>query len=66
MLNDYSCDYQNTSLILDISALTKQNENMTQSANDYCKAGATEESKAEMFDSGTVEDEEKLKTASTK
>ncbi|XP_062297514.1 receptor-type tyrosine-protein kinase FLT3 [Scomber scombrus] len=66
MLNDYSCDYQNAPVILDISALTKQNENKTQSVNDYCKAHTTEESKAEMCDSDTVEAEEKLlKTSGT-
>lgn len=66
MLNDYSCDYQNASFTLDISALTKQNENKMQSVNVYCKAHATEESKVEMCDSDTVEaEEELLKTSGT-
>ncbi|XP_053198847.1 receptor-type tyrosine-protein kinase FLT3 [Scomber japonicus] len=66
MLNDYSCDYQNASFTLDISALTKQNENKTQSVNVYCKAHATEESKVEVCDSDTVEAEEEfLKTSGT-
>ncbi|KAM7390500.1 hypothetical protein PAMA_008586 [Pampus argenteus] len=60
MLNETSCDYQNAPAILDISALTKQNESMTQSANDYCRTPATEESKVEMCDSDTVEADEKL------
>ncbi|XP_044031609.1 receptor-type tyrosine-protein kinase FLT3 isoform X2 [Siniperca chuatsi] len=55
MLDQTSSDYQNAPAILDISALTKQNENKTQSANDYCRTHATEESKAD-----TVAAEEKL------
>ena len=58
MLDQTSSEYQNPSAILDISALTKQNENKT--ANDYCQTHATEESKAEVSDSDTVAAEEKL------
>lgn len=60
MLNESSCDYQNAPAILDISFLTKQNESKMQSANDYCQTHATEESKAEVCDSDTVETDEKL------
>ncbi|XP_031137920.1 receptor-type tyrosine-protein kinase FLT3 [Sander lucioperca] len=58
MLDQTSSEYQNPSAILDIFALTKQNENKT--ANDYCQTHATEESKAEVSDSDTVAAEEKL------
>ncbi|XP_070784269.1 receptor-type tyrosine-protein kinase FLT3 [Enoplosus armatus] len=64
MLDQTSSDYQNPTTILDISALTKQNENKTQSANDYCRIHATEESKAEMSDTVAIE-EELLKPADT-
>lgn len=60
MLNETFCDYQNAPAILDISDLTKQNESKTQSANDYCQTHTTEESKAQMCDSDTVEADEKL------
>ncbi|XP_031706207.1 receptor-type tyrosine-protein kinase FLT3 isoform X1 [Anarrhichthys ocellatus] len=60
MLDKTSSDYQNAAAILDISALTKQNENKTQSANDYCQTHATEESKAEVSDTDTVAADEKL------
>ncbi|XP_040922128.1 receptor-type tyrosine-protein kinase FLT3 [Toxotes jaculatrix] len=60
MLDQTSSDYQNAAAILDSSALTKQDENKTQSGNDYCQAHATEESKAEMCDSDTVAADEKL------
>eukprot|EP00064_Thunnus_orientalis_P008696 superscaffoldBa00001055_g8719 len=60
MLNESSCDYQNAPAILDISFLMKQSESKMQSANDYCQTHATEESKAEVCDSDTVESDEKL------
>ncbi|XP_054478724.1 receptor-type tyrosine-protein kinase FLT3 [Anoplopoma fimbria] len=60
MLDQTDSDYQNAAAILDISALTTQNENKTQSTNDYCRTHATEESKAEVSDSDTVAAEEKL------
>ncbi|XP_059182503.1 receptor-type tyrosine-protein kinase FLT3 [Centropristis striata] len=58
MLDQTSSDYQNTAAIVDISALTKQNQ--TQSANDYCQTRATEENKAEVSESDTAAAEEKL------
>ncbi|KAK2859471.1 hypothetical protein Q5P01_004091 [Channa striata] len=60
MLDQTSSDYQNASNILDIFALTKQDENKTQSSNDYCPTAATEVSKAEVCDSDNVAAEEKL------
>lgn len=60
MLDQTSSDYQNAPAILDISALTKQDKNKMQSANDYCRSHATEESKAEASDSDTAAAEEKL------
>ncbi|XP_042366502.1 receptor-type tyrosine-protein kinase FLT3 [Plectropomus leopardus] len=60
MLDQTSSDYQNAPAVLDISALTKQNENKTQSANDYCRTHTTDESKAEVSNSDAVADEEKL------
>ncbi|XP_067341837.1 receptor-type tyrosine-protein kinase FLT3 isoform X1 [Channa argus] len=60
MLDQTSSDYQNPPTILDISALTKQDENKAQSANDYCQTTATEVSKAEVCDSDSVAAEEKL------
>ncbi|KAK5849692.1 hypothetical protein PBY51_014006 [Eleginops maclovinus] len=54
-----SSDYQNASTILDISALSQQNEN--KAANNYCQTHTTEESKAEVSDSEAAE--EKLKTS---
>ncbi|KAF3836510.1 hypothetical protein F7725_029068 [Dissostichus mawsoni] len=59
MPDQESSIYQNAATILDISALTQQNEN--KAANDYCRTHATEESKAEV--SETVAAEEKLKTS---
>ncbi|XP_071341315.1 receptor-type tyrosine-protein kinase FLT3 [Trachinotus anak] len=56
---DQTSDYQNAPAILDISALAKQDDNMTQSANDYCQTHATEGSTAETSDSDTVAAEEK-------
>ncbi|XP_039982503.1 receptor-type tyrosine-protein kinase FLT3 isoform X2 [Xiphias gladius] len=61
MLDQTSSDYQNAPAILVISALTKQDENKTQLANDYCLTHATEVSKAEMSDSDTVTEEKLLK-----
>ncbi|KAK5877899.1 hypothetical protein CesoFtcFv8_025361 [Champsocephalus esox] len=59
MPDQESSIYQNAAPILDISALTQQNEN--KAANDYCRTHATEESKAEV--SETLAAEEKLKTS---
>ncbi|XP_018529412.1 receptor-type tyrosine-protein kinase FLT3 [Lates calcarifer] len=59
MLDQTSSDYQNMTTILDISALAKQEENKSQSANDYLRTHGTEESKAEMSDSDTGAAEEK-------
>ncbi|XP_071769846.2 receptor-type tyrosine-protein kinase FLT3 [Centroberyx gerrardi] len=41
--NSSDSDYQNGPAILDISALTKEKENQTQSYNQYCRTHATEE-----------------------
>ncbi|GLD54768.1 receptor-type tyrosine-protein kinase FLT3 [Lates japonicus] len=60
MLDQTSSNYQNATTILDISALAKQEENKSQSANDYLRTHGTEESKAEMSDSDTGAAEEKL------
>ncbi|KAL7373603.1 hypothetical protein ABVT39_010362 [Epinephelus coioides] len=60
MLDQTSSDYQNTAAVLDISALTKQSENKTQSANNYCQTHATEESEAEVSNSDAAAAEEKL------
>lgn len=55
MLDQSSSDNQNAPAILDISALTRQSENKTQTANNYCRTHATEESKVD-----TVAAEEEL------
>lgn len=60
MLEQTSGDYQNAPAILDISALTKQDDNKTQLGNDYCQTNSTEENKAEMCQSDTSAAEEKL------
>ncbi|XP_056220441.1 receptor-type tyrosine-protein kinase FLT3 [Seriola aureovittata] len=60
MLDQTSNDYHNAPADLDISALAQQDENKTQSANDYCRTRATEESKAETSDLDTEAAEEKL------
>ncbi|XP_047423750.1 receptor-type tyrosine-protein kinase FLT3-like isoform X2 [Mugil cephalus] len=60
MLNQDSSEYQNASAILDISSLTKHDDDdKTQAGNDYCKTNATEDSKAEVCDSVVVAAEEK-------
>lgn len=60
-MSDQTCsDYQNAPAILDISALTKQNESKTESTNDYSQTHVTEEGKMEISDSDAVEAEEKL------
>ncbi|XP_068437954.1 receptor-type tyrosine-protein kinase FLT3 [Clinocottus analis] len=60
MPDQKSSDYQNAADILDIFALTKQNENQTPSANDYCRTHATEERKAEVSGTDDVAADEKL------
>lgn len=60
MLDQSSGDYQNAPAILDISALTKQGDNKTQSANDYCQTNSAEKTKAEICDSDTLATEKKL------
>lgn len=57
MLDQTSSDYQNASTIVDISALTKQNENKSQSANEYCQTHPTEERKAGISDTVAAEEE---------
>ncbi|XP_040023465.2 receptor-type tyrosine-protein kinase FLT3 isoform X1 [Gasterosteus aculeatus] len=53
-------DYQNAATILDISALAKQDDNRTQSANDYRGIRATEESKDAASDTEPAAADEKL------
>ncbi|CAB1454411.1 unnamed protein product [Pleuronectes platessa] len=66
IVDQKSSDYQNARALLDISALAKQEENKTQSRNDYCQTKAAQESKAEMADSDNVAAEEKpLKPSDT-
>ncbi|KAM9712755.1 receptor-type tyrosine-protein kinase FLT3-like isoform 1-T1 [Menidia menidia] len=60
MHDQTSSDYQNATTILDISALTKQNDNKATSANNYCRAYSTEESKAGASNSVAVAVEEDL------
>ncbi|XP_051266112.1 receptor-type tyrosine-protein kinase FLT3 isoform X1 [Dicentrarchus labrax] len=60
MLNQTPSEYQNASTILDISALAKQSESKTQSANDYRQTHATEESKEGMSDLDVVAAEDEL------
>ncbi|XP_072234196.1 receptor-type tyrosine-protein kinase FLT3 [Leuresthes tenuis] len=60
MLDQTSSDYQNAPTILDISALTKQDDSKAPPANDYCRAYSTEESKAGESSSGAVAVEEEL------
>ncbi|XP_034999020.2 receptor-type tyrosine-protein kinase FLT3 [Hippoglossus stenolepis] len=59
ILDQTSSDYQNAAAVLDISALARQEENKTQSRNDYCQTQAAQDSKAEMSDSDNVAAEEK-------
>ncbi|XP_034427990.1 receptor-type tyrosine-protein kinase FLT3 isoform X1 [Hippoglossus hippoglossus] len=66
ILDQTSSDYQNAAAVLDISALARQEENKTQSRNDYCQTQAAQDSKAEMSDSDNVTAEEKpLKPSDT-
>lgn len=58
MLDQTSRDYQNTSAIVEICMLTKQNE--SKAANNYCQTHATEESKEGISESDTVAAEEQL------
>lgn len=53
-------DYQNAATILDISALAKQDDNRTQSANDYRGIRSTEESKDAASDTEPAAADEKL------
>ncbi|KAM4534312.1 receptor-type tyrosine-protein kinase FLT3-like isoform 2-T2 [Odontesthes bonariensis] len=46
MIDQTSSDYQNAQTILDVSALTKQEDRKAPPVNDYCRAYSTEESKA--------------------
>ncbi|XP_060950012.1 receptor-type tyrosine-protein kinase FLT3 [Limanda limanda] len=65
-IDQTSSIYQNARAVLDISALAKQEENKTQSRNDYCQTKAAQESKAEMSDSDNVAAGEKpLKPSDT-
>lgn len=58
MFDQICCDYQNLSTIVEISALVKQSEeNKTQATNEYYRANATEESKAETSDTLAAEKE---------
>ncbi|XP_041824245.1 receptor-type tyrosine-protein kinase FLT3 [Melanotaenia boesemani] len=58
MLDQTSSIYQNASTLLDISASTKHHK--SKSANDYCQAYMTEESKAEVSNSEVVTFEDEL------
>ncbi|KAM4606272.1 receptor-type tyrosine-protein kinase FLT3-like isoform 2-T2 [Polymixia lowei] len=61
MLDQSSNDliYQNATATSDISALTKEKENQTQSQNQYCLTHATEEITANMSDSDTMTTDDK-------
>ncbi|RVE58833.1 hypothetical protein OJAV_G00197880 [Oryzias javanicus] len=61
MLNQMDTDYQNAETILDISALIKQNENKTESANDYTQAQTNGKRQAEP----EAADEELLKPSAS-
>ncbi|XP_034024960.1 receptor-type tyrosine-protein kinase FLT3 [Thalassophryne amazonica] len=59
-IDQISTDHHNEAAVLDIEALTKQNENKSQQANEYCQT------KTSVVESDTVTDEDKyLKSPST-